>query len=68
MLKYDEISSNTFEFDEVKSTELDNKTITCFEFIYTHPLIAIGGIESMSSKSKIWLRKRWSCAFLELFR
>lgn len=43
MLRYDEVSSSLFVFDEVKHTQLDNKTITCMEFLYSHPLIAVGG-------------------------
>jgi len=42
MLRYDEVSSSIFVFDELKHTQLENKTITCMEFIYTQPIVAVG--------------------------
>ncbi|KAL9656191.1 hypothetical protein ABK040_007808 [Willaertia magna] len=42
MMRYDEVSSLMFFFDEVKSSQLDNKNITCFDFLYKQPIIAIG--------------------------
>ncbi|KAG2392935.1 hypothetical protein C9374_009512 [Naegleria lovaniensis] len=42
MLRYDEVSSLLFFFDDVKSSQLDNKTITCFDFLYRQPVMAIG--------------------------
>ena len=42
MLRYDEVSSSMYVFDELKHSQLDNKNITCMEFIYSQPIIAIG--------------------------
>jgi WD40 repeat protein len=42
MLRYDEISSSLFFFDEIKSSQLENKNITCMEFLYSQPVIAVG--------------------------
>ncbi|KAL0482223.1 hypothetical protein AKO1_015324 [Acrasis kona] len=42
LLRYDEASSGLFFFDEVKSSSLENKSITSFAFLYSHPIIAIG--------------------------
>lgn len=41
LLKYDESTFNA-NFDEIKSSQLENKTITCVEFLYNQPIIAIG--------------------------
>ena len=42
MLRYDEVSSLLFFFDDVKSSQLDNKTITCYDFLYKQSVMAIG--------------------------
>jgi len=38
LFKYDEDTSG-YVFDEVKSSQLDNKTIVTFEFLYNLPLV-----------------------------
>jgi WD40 repeat protein len=41
LLKYNETTK--IYFDEVRSSALGNKNITCYEFLYTQPVIALGG-------------------------
>eukprot|EP01080_Neovahlkampfia_damariscottae_P010372 gene10372-2901_t len=41
LFKYDEDTSG-YIFDEVKSSQLENKTIVTFEFLYNLPLVALG--------------------------
>lgn len=43
MLRYDDTQHIHLFVDEVKHTQLDNKHIVSLEFIYTHPLVALGG-------------------------
>jgi WD40 repeat protein len=61
MMRYDEVSSSLYFFDEVKHTQLDNKNITCMEFLYTHPIIALGcsdgSIRLWNYKTKEILKK-----------
>ncbi|EFC43654.1 predicted protein [Naegleria gruberi] len=42
MLRYDEVSSLLFFFDDVKSSQLDGKSIVCFDFLYKQPIVALG--------------------------
>lgn len=42
MLRYDEMSSSVYFFDEVRNTQLDKQNIQSIEFLYTHPIIALG--------------------------
>lgn len=41
LLKYDEDTFNA-NFDEIKSSQLDNKSINYVEFLYNQPVLAIG--------------------------
>lgn len=42
LLRYDDTQQIYLFVDEVKHTQLEKQSVTCVEFIYTHPLIALG--------------------------
>jgi WD40 repeat protein len=58
LLKYDEGLSSLIIIDEVRNTQIENKNIVCYEFLYSSPLVALGCSDGVIrfwdySKSKI---------------